>query len=169
MLGDSHAPIWTHPYGLRWDRSGKTQHGLSVSHVIDPSKAFGPPKANIAASGSGQRPSKHYLNPFLVSLDISATELDERHEMTVGDFSEFSCAVELTPANERALERQDPPTSDLRAPVVRGMVFDSALYKDLTPQFYSNILIRTLTLGPQPMADSWVKYRFLIDTDMSTG
>ncbi|KAK5815981.1 endo-1,3-beta-glucanase Engl1 [Linnemannia elongata] len=167
MLGDSHAPIWTHPYGLRWDRMGKTQHGLSISHIDDSSKAFGPPEVKIAASGSGERPSKYYLNPFLVSLGMSATELDEQHEMTVGDFSEFSCAVELTPASERALERQDPPASVLRVPVVRGMVFISALYKDLTPQFYSNILIRTLTLDPQPMADGWVKYRFLIENGVT--
>ncbi|KAG0291177.1 hypothetical protein BGZ96_005436 [Linnemannia gamsii] len=166
MLGDSHAPIWTHPYGLRWDRIGKTQHGLSISHVDDSSKAFGPP-VNINVSGQEQTSSKYYLSPFIASMGISATELDERHEMTVGNFGEFSCAVELTPASERALERQEPPTSVLRIPVVRGMAFISSLYKNLTPQFYSNAMIRTMTLDPQPMADGWAKYRFLLENGVT--
>ncbi|KAG0316234.1 hypothetical protein BGZ97_007184 [Linnemannia gamsii] len=148
MLGDSHSPIWTHPYGLRWDRIGKTQHGLSISHVDDSSKAFGPPE-DIDVSGSGQ------------------TKLDEQHEMTVGNFEEFSCAVELTPASERALEKREPPTSVLRIPIVRGMVFISALYRNLTPQFYSNAVIRTLELDPRPMADGCVKYRFLLENGVT--
>jgi endo-1,3(4)-beta-glucanase len=166
MLGDSHSPIWTHPYGLRWDRIGKTQHGLSISHVDDSSKAFGPPE-DIDVSGSGQTSSKYYLNPFIASMGLSATELDEQHEMTVGNFEEFSCAVELTPASERALEKREPPTSVLRIPIVRGMVFISALYRNLTPQFYSNAVIRTLELDPRPMADGCVKYRFLLENGVT--
>ncbi|KAF9129371.1 hypothetical protein BGW39_004211 [Mortierella sp. 14UC] len=166
MLGDSHAPIWTHPYGLRWDSIGQAQQGISISHVDDSFKTFGPLE-HLDASGSESRSAKFYLNPFLINMGLSATELDEHHDMTVGDFGEFSCTVELTPSSEWALERQDRPGSFLRIPVVRGMAFISAVYKDLTPQFYSNILIRKLTLDPQPMADGWVKYRFLIENGVT--
>ncbi|KAG0376041.1 hypothetical protein BGX24_008364 [Mortierella sp. AD032] len=166
MLGDSHAPIWTHPYGLRWDSIGETQWGISISHIDDSSKALGPLE-NIDESGSGPGNSKYYLNPFLVSIGLSATELDKSHDMTVGDFGEFSCAIELTPASERALERQDRPESFLRIPVVRGMAFISAVYKDMTPQFFTNILIRDLTLVPQPLPHGWVKYRLLLENGVT--
>ncbi|KAF9925983.1 hypothetical protein FBU30_004336 [Linnemannia zychae] len=164
MLGDSHAPVWTHPYGLRWDSIGQAQHGISISHIDDSLKAFGPVE-NIAVLG--QQSSKFYLNPFLVSMGLSATELNEDHDMTVGDFGEFSCAVELTPASEQALTRSEPPTSVIRIPIVRGMAFISAEYKNLTPRIFSNVLIRTLTLAPQSLPNGWVKYRFLIENGVT--
>jgi endo-1,3(4)-beta-glucanase len=166
MLGDSHAPIWTHPYGLRWDSIGQAQQGIGISQIDDSSKVLGPPE-EVDASDPQASSARFYLNPFLVSMGISATELDEHHDMTVGDFGEFSCTVELTPSSQQALGGQIPPGSFIRIPIVRGMVFTSAVYKDLTPQFFSNILIRNLTLDPRPMADGWVKYRFLIENGVT--
>ncbi|KAF9180970.1 hypothetical protein BGZ51_005778 [Haplosporangium sp. Z 767] len=162
MLGDSHAPIWTHPYGLRWDSTGSMQQGLGISHIDDSSKAFGPP----GASGNGS--SRYYINPFLVSMGLSATELNVGHEMTVGDFGEFGCTMVLMPAYEHDQGRLEDPASFIRIPIVRGMAFITGVYRRLTPRIFSNVLIRTLTLVEEPrMSPGWVKYRFLIENGVT--
>ncbi|KAI1316605.1 hypothetical protein EDD11_009730 [Mortierella claussenii] len=167
MLGDSHAPLWTHPYGLRWDSSGPAQQGLSISHIDDNMKAFGPVQnlGNNASPGS----SKYYINPFLVSMGLSAVELDAQHEMTVGDFGEFECTMVLFPGSEKAQGRGDNPKAFIRIPIVRGMAFITAVYQDLTPQIFSKILVRTLEQAPRPegLVDGWVKYRFLIENGIT--
>ncbi|KAI8597923.1 endo-1,3-beta-glucanase Engl1 [Dissophora ornata] len=152
MNGDSHAPIWTHPYGLRWDSNSPSAQGLGISHIDDNMKAFGP-------SDSGS--SKYYINPFLVSMGLSATEFDAQHQMTVGDFGEFGCTMELSPVSEAG--NADSPRAYIRVPIVRGMAFITGMYKGLTPKIFSNILVRTLTRDPRPMSGGWVKYRFLIE------
>ncbi|KAG0304206.1 hypothetical protein BGZ98_005795 [Dissophora globulifera] len=153
MLGDSHAPIWTHPYGLRWDSDDDAQQGLGISHIDDDLKTFGPDR-----KGSGS--PEYYLNPFLVSMGLSATEFDAQHRMTVGDFGEFGCTMELSPASEQGA---DVKRSFLRVPIIRGMAFITGIYQNLTPQIFSNILVRTLTRDSTPLVGGWLKYRFLIE------
>ncbi|KAG0214665.1 hypothetical protein BGX28_001703 [Mortierella sp. GBA30] len=161
MIGDSHAPIWTHPYGLRWDSNGPAQQGLAISHIDDHSKTFGPPfRLEPEADGLGS--SGFYMNPFLVSMGLSATELNSTHEMTIGDFGEFDCTMILTPGNTTEIGL-DGPTSYLRVPIVRGMAMVSAVYKNLTPRIFSNVLIRNLIMDALPRTDRWVKYRFMIE------
>ncbi|KAG0033899.1 hypothetical protein BGZ81_006920 [Podila clonocystis] len=171
LLGDAHAPIWTHPYGLRWDSltsgwSGREnpQQGLSISHIDDSSKAFGP--------WDEHRAMRYYLNPFLVSMGISATELTSTHGMTVGDFGEFGCTMVMFPAQERNAGRGEAPRESITVPVVRGMAFVTGVYRNLTPRVFSNILIRTLTLDSVFAAsrggiEGWIKYRFLLENGVT--
>ncbi|KAF9351618.1 hypothetical protein BGX26_010421 [Mortierella sp. AD094] len=170
VLGDSHAPIWTHPYGLRWDSAGPGQRGLGISHIDDNMKAFGPVEEIPVVEGEDQKDddvhrerSKYYVNPFLVSMGLSAKELGEKHDMTVGNFGEFGCTMVLVPSKEKKRGKLNIPRASIRVPIVRGMAFVTALYKNLTPQILSTILVRTLTLDPKPLPDGWVKYRFLIE------
>ncbi|KAG0345916.1 hypothetical protein BG005_001042 [Podila minutissima] len=173
LVGDAHAPIWTHPYGLRWDSPtggswfgrGSSQQGLSISHIDDSSKAFGPWDEHQAA--------RYYLNPFLVSMGISATELTSTHDMTVGDFGEFGCTMVMFPGEEREAGRAEAPQQSITVPVVRGMAFVTGMYRDLTPRVFSNILVRTLTLdsvfaaGGGGGGGGWVKYRFLLENGVT--
>lgn len=180
LLGDAHAPIWTHPYGLRWDslsggswlHTESPQQGLSISHIDDSSKAFGPWDEHQAI--------RYYLNPFLVSMGISATELKYGHDMTVGDFGEFGCTLILTPGRrdpgrrEEEKEEEEEAQQKITVPVVRGMAFVTGVYRDLTPRVFSNILIRTLTLdsvftgtGSEGEGGGWVKYRFLLENGVT--
>ncbi|KAG0364332.1 hypothetical protein BGZ54_007621 [Gamsiella multidivaricata] len=154
VLGDSHAPIWTHPYGLRWDSNGADQQGLAISHIDDNLKAFGSAEPPSEAS-------RYYINPFLVSIGLSAMEFDAQHDMTVGDFGEFGCTMVLSPASGRS--SGDDPKAFIRVPIVRGMAFITGVYQDLTPRIFSNILVRTLTKDPSSRSDGWVKYRVLIE------
>jgi len=175
MLGDSNAPIWTHPYGLRWENAGSAHHGLAFSHIDGKSKAFGPVDDNIAAvrptvaeDGQQEKSSKFYINPFQVSLGMSAIELDNQHEMTVGDFGEFGCTMIFTTAKEKAAGRLETPDEFIRVPIVRGMAFITGVYKNLTPRFFSSLLVRTLTLDKKfESQDGWVKYRFMIENNVT--
>lgn len=170
MIGDSHAPIWTHPYGLRWDSNGPAQNGLAISHIDDNMKALGPEQMISQASrGGGDAPgtSKYYINPFLISMGLSATEFDDQHDMTVGDFGEFGCTMVLSPASERWRGALENPRAFIRVPIVRGMAFITGVYQDLTPRIFSSILVRTLTRDPNPRADGWVKYKFLIENGIT--
>ncbi|KAK3828857.1 MAG: endo-1,3-beta-glucanase Engl1 [Benniella sp.] len=172
MLGDSHAPIWTHPYGLRWDSNGPAQNGLSISHIDDNMKVFGPEQmiSQEPRGGRGDaRPgtSKYYINPFLVSMGFSATEFDDQHDLTVGDFGEFGCTMVLSPASERWRGALENPKAFIRVPIVRGMAFITGVYQDLTPRIFSSILVRTLTRDPNPRTDGWVKYKFLIENGIT--
>ncbi|KAF9386807.1 hypothetical protein CPC16_007371 [Podila verticillata] len=172
LLGDAHAPIWTHPYGLRWDSMGgnwlqtdSPQQGLSISHIDDSSKAFGPLDEHQA--------SRYYLNPFLVSMGMSAMELTQGHNMTVGDFGEFGCTLILTPGGKSEQGKPDEEEAQqITVPVVRGMAFVTGVYRDLTPRVFSNILVRTLTLdeaftGTSGGGGGWVKYRFLLENGVT--
>jgi len=166
MLGDSHAPIWTHPYGLRWDNNG-----LSISHIDDNMKVLGPEQmiSQESRGGGYTRPgtSKYYINPFLISMGLSATEFDDQHDMTVGDFGEFGCMMVLSPASERWKGALENPKACIRVPIVRGMAFITGVYQDLTPRIFSSILVRTLTRDPNPRTDGWVKYKFLIENGIT--
>ncbi|KAF9428133.1 hypothetical protein BGZ94_003291 [Podila epigama] len=168
LLGDAHAPIWTHPYGLRWDkhapgflRRTATQQGLSISHIDDSSKAFGPWNEHQAP--------RFYINPFLVSMSLSATELTPDHNMTVGDFTEFGCTLVLSPESEK--DRLHMPTTSITVPIVRGMAFITGIYKNMTPKIFSNILVRTLTLDTvlqgNEQSKGWVKHRFLLENGVT--
>ncbi|GJJ73931.1 endo-1,3(4)-beta-glucanase [Entomortierella parvispora] len=175
MIGDSHAPIWTHPYGLRWENVGLAHQGLAISHIDDGSKAFGPvddeiPAINSTETGHDQQEKsvKFYINPFLVSLGMSAIELDSKHEMTVGDFGEFGCTMILTTAEEQAAGRLQTPKEFIQVPIVRGMAFVTGIYQNLTPRFFSSVLVRTLTLDKNfENSDGWVKHRFLIENGVT--
>ncbi|KAF9981903.1 hypothetical protein BGZ65_003443 [Modicella reniformis] len=165
ILGDSHAPLWTHPYGLRWESNDVAQQGLGISHIDDNMKVFGPEQPISEVPGAGT--AKYYINPFLVSMGLSATEFDAEHDMTVGDFGEFDCTMVLSPASERARGTLETPSSFIRVPIVRGMAFITGVYQDLTPQIFSSILVRTLTRDANPMMDGWIKYRFLIENGIT--
>ncbi|KAG0341098.1 hypothetical protein BG000_010254 [Podila horticola] len=174
LVGDAHAPIWTHPYGLRWDSVANSnwfghespQQGLSISHIDDSSKAFGPSDEHQA--------TRYYLNPFLVSMGMSAVEFTGTHGMTVGGFGEFGCTLVMFPAQERDAGREEAPWESITVPVVRGMAFVTGVYRNLTPRVFSNILVRTLTLDSAFMASGgggggggWVKYRFLLENGVT--
>lgn len=175
LLGDAHAPIWTHPYGLRWDSVANSnwfghespQQGLSISHIDDSSKAYGPWDEHQA--------TRYYLNPFLVSMGMSAVEFTGTHGMTVGGFGEFGCTLVMFPAQERDAGREEAPWESITVPVVRGMAFVTGVYRNLTPRVFSNILVRTLTLDSAFMASGgggggggrWVKYRFLLENGVT--
>ncbi|KAG0228259.1 hypothetical protein BGW42_002317 [Actinomortierella wolfii] len=157
LLGDSHSPVWTHPYGLRWDSTGSVQHGIAISHIDDEDKALGPTENGA---------TKYYINPFLVSMGLSAVEFDANHDMTVGDMTEFACMVTLLPASERDAGRRDAPLKFVKVPLVRGMAYVTGIYKDVTPRIFSNVMVRTLTKDDKYSTSNgaqWTKYRFLIE------
>ncbi|KAF9276664.1 hypothetical protein BGZ68_009865 [Mortierella alpina] len=170
VIPDSRAPVWTHPYGLRWESRKKeeddedipAQQGLAISHVDDTSKSFGPEDGASKMQGA-----RFYTNPFIVSMGLSATEFDSNHEMSVGDFGEFGCTMVLTPGtgNTTTAAPIRGENATLQVPIVRGMAFISGLYRNLTPRIFSETMVQNLTLDDssrQLQIDGWVKYRFLM-------
>ncbi|KAF9571879.1 hypothetical protein EC968_010607 [Mortierella alpina] len=166
LIPDSQAPLWTHPYGLRWDskemeeggEETSAQQGLSISHVDDTSKTFGP---------ENMQGARFYTNPFIVSLGLSAVEFDSNHEMSIGDFGEFGCTMILSPSagNTTTTTATTGDSATLQVPIIRGMAFVSGLYHNLTPRIFSETLVQNLTLdssSQQLQMDGWVKYRFLM-------
>ncbi|CAG8471828.1 8510_t:CDS:10 [Ambispora gerdemannii] len=149
LLEDGRQPTWPLPYGVRWE-NGQTAGvlGLSISHADDSSKVYGPnPNAN---------PVTYFYNPYTPSLSISAAEFGQTHSLTVSDLDEFSVKLQLSPTNATA--------SYISIPIVRGMGFITAQYKQLTPVFNSAVKFRKIELA-NDAKKGWVKYRIQLEDD----
>ncbi|OAL06307.1 endo-1,3(4)-beta-glucanase 1 precursor [Phaeosphaeriaceae sp. SRC1lsM3a] len=121
FLGDQNEPIWTHPYSLWWGK-GVTNPGLlksvglCVSHVEESDLEY----------GTGDPPN-FYLNPYRKQcLILSAAELDQSTVLTTDTHSPFSVNISLSISSA-------PHEPKITFPVVQGMSFVTAGYRDAVP------------------------------------
>jgi endo-1,3(4)-beta-glucanase len=121
FLGKQNQPIWTHPYILWWGRGlaepGMVQTwGMCVSHVEETDLVFGP-----------EEPVNGYANPLQKqNIVLTAVELDARTTLTTDTHLPFSVNINLGP-------RSVPHEPKIIFPVVQGMSFVTAGYRDATP------------------------------------
>ncbi|CAG8500206.1 11266_t:CDS:2 [Acaulospora colombiana] len=152
LLEGENNPIWPLPYGLRWER-GRIRGfmGLSVSHVDDDKKVFGPdPNA---------RPVRFYFSSYISDLIFSATKLGKDHQMTLTQMSEFHTNINLFPSGGST----DGPHMTIF--VSRGMSFITAEYANLTPVFNSEFDFKRVD-PPRKMTSGWIKYEILLEGDV---
>ncbi|CAE6996173.1 Glycoside hydrolase family 81 protein [Pyrenophora teres f. teres] len=121
FLGKQNQPIWTHPYSLWWGKgwmeAGQMQTwGMCVSHVEESDLVFEPGD-----------PAKGYINPVRKqNLILSAVELDTRTVLTTDTHLPFSVNINL-------IAHSTPQEPKITFPVVQGMSFITAGYRDATP------------------------------------
>ncbi|CAG8453378.1 2881_t:CDS:2 [Cetraspora pellucida] len=149
MLDNGQDPIWSLPYGLRWEQGQNDDFcGFSVSHVDDDKKVFGPDPT--------QNPVRFYYSLYVPNIVFSAKELGSNHELKLSDMSEFSLTINLFPHGYTG--------SYISFPISRGMSFITAEYKDLTPFFYSESEFIKIE-SSRKIVNGYTKWKILLKDD----
>jgi len=141
-------PVFTYPYSVWYSKGNvissngtREPFGLSMSHVDQNQRAFGP----TGSVGSGSTGAiEYYLSPVWIrSLNLGAIEFD---------FAIASRTMELTSLGPMSVDvnfyvnKTADSTKKMRTPLCLGMGFISAEYSGLTPQIESSVLFRSVTL-----------------------
>ncbi|KAJ6273192.1 Utp14-domain-containing protein [Bipolaris maydis] len=125
FLGKQNQPIWTHPYSLWWGKGlaqpGMVQTwGMCVSHIEETDLVFEPGE-----------PANSYVNPpHKQHIVLTAVELDARTTLTTDTHLPFSVNINLG-------SRSIPHEPKITFPVVQGMSFVTAGYRDATPMLHT--------------------------------
>ncbi|KAG9189142.1 endo-1,3(4)-beta-glucanase [Alternaria panax] len=147
FLGQQDQPVWTHPYSIWWGKwkldAGMVQTwGMCISHIEEKDLVFEPGD-----------PAKGYINPLHKQhLILSATELDVKTTLTTDTHLPFSVNINL----QQYPEAQEPT---IILPVVQGMSFITAGYRDATPMIQTGGRGFVDIFGPIIMSPRAVKYR----------
>ncbi|KAF2853046.1 glycoside hydrolase family 81 protein [Plenodomus tracheiphilus IPT5] len=146
FLGNQNMPVWTHPYSLWWGK-GWTEpdllqtYGMNVAHIEEQDVAYGPGD-----------PTNVYINPpRKQSLILSAKELNAQTTLTTDTHLPFSVNVNLNAGS-------GPSPTRITFPVVQGMSFVTAGYRNATPVIQTGGKGFTDFVGPVTMGKS-SKYR----------
>ena len=152
FLGSQGFPAFVMPYSLTWSKgSGNAQSwGMAVSHIEESQKVFGPPNANIPNS-----PSSFYLNPLgIQSLIMSAAELDQNTVLTSDELYFTSGNIHLSPTSGSS--------SSITFPVVQGMGFVTALYRNMQAAIQSSVFFRIVAAADSPKSGVY-KYKVTLE------
>lgn len=159
FLGSQTAPAWTHPYSLAWSKGGGTSKswGLSIAHVEDGQRIFGP--ASPASPASSASPAQYFTNPLgLQHVVMSASELGPSTALTTDTLTAFSANVNLLPASSGEWA--------VSFPLVQGMGFATGIYRNSTPLFQSGVFFRAVERAKAPKTKI-TKYSIVLE-DSST-
>ncbi|KIL56211.1 glycoside hydrolase family 81 protein [Amanita muscaria Koide BX008] len=158
-LGSQSFPAYTYPYSVWFSKGAllangtREPFGLSVSHVEQDQRVFGP----TGSLGSGSTGAiEYYLNPTGIrSINLGAIELNP---------AVSSPSMELTNLEPMSVDvnfyvnKTLDATRKMHTSLCLGMGFISAEYSTLTPQIDSGVIFQNLTVvqGPNP---SVLKYK----------
>ncbi|CBX91524.1 similar to endo-beta-1,3-glucanase [Plenodomus lingam JN3] len=146
FLGNQNMPIWTHPYSIWWGKGWLVpdllpSFGMNVTHAEEQDITYGPGD-----------PASMYKNPLRKQcLILSAKELDGHTTLTTDTHLPFSVNVNLN-------GRSGPAPVRMTFPVVQGMSFVTASYRNATPMIHTGGKGFTDFVGPIHMGRS-AKYR----------
>ncbi|KAJ4371399.1 endo-1,3-beta glucanase [Neocucurbitaria cava] len=121
FLGQQNQPIWTHPYSIWWGKGWQDQGllqtwGMNIAHNEE----------NDVNYGAGD-PASNYVNQLhKQSLILSAKELDPQTTLTTDTHLPFSVNININ-------SHSTPQEPKITFPVVQGMSFVTAGYRDATP------------------------------------
>ncbi|RYO91864.1 hypothetical protein DL766_006123 [Monosporascus sp. MC13-8B] len=121
FLGKQTSPAYVHPYSLAWARGqgASSSWGMAISHVDANQRVYGPVRPETGAV-------RYYLNPIgIQSLCLSAAELGYETRLTADNLASHSVNVNLHPSSEAQ--------PMITFPIVQGMGFVTARYRDGTP------------------------------------
>ncbi|KAF4542219.1 Glycoside hydrolase family 81 [Lasiodiplodia theobromae] len=131
FLGQRNQSVWTHPY--------------SVSQAIG-QLAFGP--------DTPQGSKRYFISPIgIQSLILSATEIGPEANLTLDSLQDMSVNANLSP------RAGAPPI--ITFPLVQGMGFVTAIYKNAQPSIDSGVFYRNVS-GPFQVGSSY-KYSILLN------
>lgn len=151
-LGSQGSPAFVLPYSMTWSKgTGNAQSwGMSVQHIDDNQKVYGPPNTKIPGS-----PASYYVNPLgIQSVILSAAEFSSSTVMTTNSLQAFSVNVNLKPSAGSS--------SSISFPVVQGMGFVTGIYTNLQPAIQSSIFFRSVSAAGSPKSNIF-KYRLTLE------
>ncbi|KAF1845071.1 glycoside hydrolase family 81 protein [Cucurbitaria berberidis CBS 394.84] len=146
FLGQQNMPIWTHPYSIWWGKGWNEQGvlqtwGMNIAHIEESDIAY----------GLGD-PTNVYTNPpHKQSLVLSAAELDSQTILTTDTHLPFSVNINI-------FSHSAPQEPKITFPVVQGMSFVTAGYRNATPTIHTGGKGFVDCVGPIPMGRT-TKYR----------
>ncbi|OZJ01612.1 hypothetical protein BZG36_05327, partial [Bifiguratus adelaidae] len=117
----NNAPTIPDPYILRVNDGYGGNYGLSIRQPSTKMIGYHPPTDTIPSDAAG-----YYLNTQVVDVRLTAVEWTVEPRRTIKAFDLLSVTLELSGGGGSA-----------RFPIVRGMAYVTALYDQLTPQFYT--------------------------------
>lgn len=122
-LADQTFPVWTQPYSLWLTKDGGQDAGMAFNHTEASQRVFGPePNAN---------PVQYYFNPPKIkSFVFSGEGLNENNiTLNLENHQKMSVTAIIGSNN----------SSNIVMPLVQGMGFVSAIYKDIKPVISSQV------------------------------
>ncbi|KXG53591.1 Glycoside hydrolase, family 81 [Penicillium griseofulvum] len=140
FLGTQTNATFAQPYSLSWSKGGGTlkSWGMSVSHIQPHMLAYGPKSEKIPGN-----PVQYYINPVgLQHLIFSAAELDQSSIMKIEQPKAFSAHA--------VIKRSEGSAQQITFPVVQGMGYTTAVYKDLQPVIESGVFFRKVVSAGSP-------------------
>ena len=152
FLGNQNQGVWTHPYSLTWSkgRGNLKSWGMAVSHIDANQRAYGPQDSKIPGS-----PVQYFINPIgIYSIILSAVELGSSTVMATDSLQAFSVNASLSPQADSA--------SRITFPLIQGMGFATALYRNLMPTIQSAVFFRNFVQVPRPRGGVF-KYRITLE------
>ena len=141
-LGDQSFGSFVHPYGLTWSKGGgpMSSWGMAIDHIDYNEKVYGPTEKTLPG-----QPVQYIINPVgIQDLVLSAAELGSGTTLQTSKLDTFSVNAILSPSNVSN-------TASITFPMVQGMGFVTAVYKNLTPWIETGHAILSVT--PKPFAD----------------
>lgn len=153
FLGSQTAPSWTHPYSVAWSKGGGPQHswGMSIMHVDDNQKVFGPNLPNSAPGAAA-----YFINPGgILSIVISEASLGPSTIIVTDSITDTSINVNFSPSTGAA--------SVMTFPLVQGMGFVTAQFNGGTPILNSAVFFRTITRATNNPKPGVTKYTILLE------
>lgn len=122
---------------------------MSISQINSDQRVYGPP--NPAIPG---KPVEYFVNPLgIQSIVLSAVELGSSTALTTDTLQAFSVNVNLKP--------QAGASGSIVFPLLQGMGFVTAVYKDLQPLIQTGVLFDTVTAAGSPQAGVY-KYQITL-------
>lgn len=160
-LSNQDRPVFTYPYSVWWSKGNvlftngtREPFGLSVSHVDQDQREFGP----TGSVGSGSTGAiEYYLNPVWIrSLNLGALELNPALGSPTMELTKLGpMSVDVNFYVNKSLDA----TKRMRTPLCLGMGFVSAEYFGLTPTIESSVLFRSVS----KMQGNVIKYKVQLE------
>ncbi|KAI1827008.1 glycoside hydrolase family 81 protein [Xylaria intraflava] len=149
FLGSQTSPAYAHPYALAWSKGqgSSGSWGMAISHTEASQRVYGEVQPETGAA-------RYFLNPIgIQSLCLSASELGSNTALTTDNLHSHSANANLhADSNSQPL---------ITFPMVQGMGFVTAIYKDATPVIETGVFFKTVTrstVGPRPGITKYTMY-----------
>ncbi|CAG7923844.1 unnamed protein product [Penicillium olsonii] len=154
FLGTQTNASFTQPYSLAWSKGGGSlkSWGMGITHIPSDMLAWGPKNHKIPGE-----PVQYYINPVgLQQIIFSASELGDSTVLKTEQPKAFSAHA--------VIKRSSDSAQQITFPVIQGMGYTTAVYKDLQPIIESGVFFRKVVNAGSPRPGIF-KYKVELEDD----
>lgn len=153
-MGTQTNASFTQPYSLAWSKGAGSlkSWGMGITHIPSDMLAWGPKNDKIPG-----HPVQYYINPVgLQQIIFSASELGKSSVLKTEQPKAFSAHA--------VIKKSAGSAQQISFPVVQGMGFTTAIYKDLQPTIESGVFFRKVVNAGSPRPGIF-KYKVELEDD----